>query len=690
MRIGVQSGSVYEDLLNDKLVATGLIPQTNLFAYGDIGRAVEDAAAGLIDVVMLDLLVAESYEQEGDVEVVAKGLNNEAYAIAFGKGAIELQTNVNEVLTLLQETGVVTKLIKEYLDVEPEYVLPIPTPTPAPPVVLPPVVPGCIDSMTWVSDLSYDDQNMTAPPVIPGGQPFSKGWRVLNSGTCTWDSSYVLSFVQGNRSGARMGGQPTAIAGTVAPGATYDISVDLIAPIQPAVYQGVWQLHNGQGAGFGEKLWVAITVPAAPVATVIPTQTPSPGINFTVDRTNITSGQCVNFSWNVTNVSAVYFYSEGENWENNGVAGQGSRQECPPQDTTYYLRVVETNGTVQTPQIRIYVEQSTAAPYINLYAVEPSGQIAEGQCVNVRWDVTGNVSQVDLFRNDDRFWRAAPFRGSTQDCPPGPGSYAYRIKAQGPGGNNEAVDHVDVIASQPTTQPPTATPVPSGPTINGFTVSPGRIIAGQQCVSIAWSTSGADYTTISRNGVVIMDQGPVANSGMQDCPTDVGQLDYLLQAFAYDGQSNSVTVPVLVEAGEQPTATPVPVEPTATPVPVEPTATPAPAAPVISTFSATPAEISLGQCVNLTWAFSGDSLALAQILRNGQVWLEDVATSGSQEDCPQDVGTVMYQLNVASEFGGSAQAVQNVNVLAVEAVPLPAPVDGADNAYDDTESTGTD
>ena len=251
--------------------------------------------------------------------------------------------------------------------------------------------------------------------------------------------------------------------------------------------------------------------------------------------------------------------------------------------------------------------------------------------MTLRWEVSGNVSQVDLFRNDDRFWRDAPFRGSTQDCPPGPGSYAYRIKAQGPGGNNEAVDHVDVIASQPTTQPPTATPVPSGPTINGFTVSPGRIVAGQQCVSIAWSTSSADYTTISRNGVVIMDQGPVANSGMQDCPTDVGQLNYLLQAFAYNGQSNSVTVPVLVEAGTQPTATPAP---------VQPTATPAPAAPVISTFSATPAEISLGQCVDLTWAFSGDSLALAQILRNGQVWLEDVALSGSQQDCPQAVGPV--------------------------------------------------
>ncbi len=195
-----------------------MVPETNIHSFGDIGRAVQDVTAGLIDVVMLDLLVAESYVEEGGVNIVAQGLNNEAYAIAFPRGAVEFQARTNEVLTLLQETGVVEKLIGEYLDVEPEFIIPAPSPTPTPaqPVVRPPVTPGCIDSMTWVSDLSYDDQNMTAPPVIPGGQVFRKGWRVLNSGTCTWDSNYGVTFVQGNRPGAQMGGQATAIVGTVA------------------------------------------------------------------------------------------------------------------------------------------------------------------------------------------------------------------------------------------------------------------------------------------------------------------------------------------------------------------------------------------------------------------------------------------------------------------------------------------
>jgi hypothetical protein len=275
--------------------------------------------------------------------------------------------------------------------------------------------------MAWVADLSFDDQNMTAPPVVGAGQPFRKGWRILNNGTCTWDTSYIANYVQGNVPAARMGGQPTPIVGTVPPGATYDLYVDLIAPLQPGLYQGVWQMF-GNNVGFGEKLWVAINVPAGPTPTPWATQTPVAGINFTVDRTNIRSGECVTFRWDVQNVNAVYFYREGENWQNNGVSGQGSRQECPSQDTTYYLRVENRDGSVETRQIRIYVEQNVDAPRINYFSADPSGQIANGQCVNLRWEVTGNVEQVDLFRNDERFWRAAPFRGSTQDCPPGSGS----------------------------------------------------------------------------------------------------------------------------------------------------------------------------------------------------------------------------------------------------------------------------
>ena len=686
VRIGVQRASVYEDFLMDTLVTTGLMPATNLHTYADTNRAVVDLRNGLIDIIMLDRLVAEGHVEEGGVQIIAQGFNNESYAIAFNKGALQLQAAVNDVLLRLDDSGVLDDLVEEYLELEPDKVLPLPTPTatPAAPVVQPPQ-PGCINSMKWVADLNYDDQNMTAPPMVMAGQPFRKGWRILNNGTCTWDSSYFANYVQGNVPNASMGGRETPISGSIAPGATYDLYVDLVAPLQPGLYQGVWQMFDGQRNGFGEKLWVAITVPAGPTPTPWVTQTPVAGISFTVDRTNIKQGECVTFQWNVENVNAVYFYAEGEDWRNNGVGGQGSRQECPQQDTTYYLRVEKRDGTVETRQIRIYVEQTADAPRINRFSVDPSGQIQTGQCVTLRWEVSGNVVKVDLFRNDERIWRDAPFRGSSQDCPPGQGTVEYRIKAEGPGGKNEAVDYVDVVPPAPTDAPPTATPPPvTSPRITGFTVSPGRVEIGQ-CVNIAWSTDHSDYTRLTRNGAVLIDQGPVNNSGVQDCPSDAGINNYQLDAFNFSGQSDTVSVPVQVDQGAPPTATPEP--PTATPIPptVEPptatpeppTATPPPAAPVINQFMLDQTEIILGECVNLSWSFSGDSLALAQIFRNEQVWLSDVPLDGSQEDCPQAAGLTTYRLKVDSEFSGSAEAGQAVNVAPPEPAPLPAEPEAA-------------
>jgi hypothetical protein len=96
--------------------------------------------------------------------------------------------------------------------------------------------------MAWVADLSYDDQNMTAPPVMFPGQPFQKSWRVQNIGTCTWDSSYFLAFARGNAPGAGMGGMlPVNVRDTVAPGETYDIAR------RPGGAAASWRLSRAVG-----------------------------------------------------------------------------------------------------------------------------------------------------------------------------------------------------------------------------------------------------------------------------------------------------------------------------------------------------------------------------------------------------------------------------------------------------------
>jgi hypothetical protein len=118
---------------------------------------------------------------------------------------------------------------------------------------------ACIDAMAYVADLTYDDQNMTQPPIFAPGQAFRKGWRVRNIGSCVWQG-YSLAFAEGNAPTAALGGQPVTIKGPIQPGATYDLYVDLVAPMASGIYQGTWQMRNDQGTPFGERVWVGITV----------------------------------------------------------------------------------------------------------------------------------------------------------------------------------------------------------------------------------------------------------------------------------------------------------------------------------------------------------------------------------------------------------------------------------------------
>jgi hypothetical protein len=560
---------------------------------------------------------------------------------------------------VLQADGTVTKLLLQYTGNKPDPALPTPTPrptnTPRPPVIATPTPAGCIDGMAWVADLSYDDKNMTAPPVVQPGQPFRKGWRVKNTGTCSWSTAYKLVYAYGNTPAASMGGQPAPVMQSVPPGGTYDFYVNLVAPLQPGVYQGFWQMQNGAGQSFGQTVYVGIQVPAAPQPTAAPTSTPVPGISFTVDRTNINAGECVTFSWNVTNVKAVYFYPDGTvDWQNYGVAGQGSSVQCPTQTTTYNLSVVYPNNSVQISQITIYVNQSSA-PQIAYYAVNPQ-QIGAGQCVNIQWDVQGAVNKVAITRGGTTIWDNAPIRGNMDDCPPGSGVVPYVLTATGPGGTSQQQRDVNVAPKPPTAQPPTATPVapptpvPAPPVINSFSVQPDRIQSGQ-CVQIQWATGGGtEWTRLTRNGAVVLDRGGTSGS-LQDCLTEPIDFTYRLEAFNQVGMVTSQERSVAVQA--PPTAAP-------------------PQAPVIKSFSVSAKDITVGQCVVLSFEFSG-ATTTTMLKRNNDVIAQDFKSPGSHQDCPPAPGPITYTLIVSAEQS-SVNAVQNIMVYAAVPAPLPAPL----------------
>ncbi len=549
-RIGVQRATVYSNWLNESLVDTGLMSPSQLIEYEDITFAVRDLREGRIDLVVLDLPPAQVAVNQGGVELVGQGLNIQYFGIGIPQQEPTLQTQINTALAGMQADGTLAAFIDQYMGISPPS---LPTVTPTPPATQPTSTPGltltpeaCVDGMEYVADLNLDDKNMSSPPVLKPGQPFKKGWRIKNTGTCTWDSRYKFTYDGGNSPAASMGGRPTPIQGLVPPGSVYDIYVDLVAPFKPGVYQAFWVMRNPTDQKFGDRVWVGIEVPAPPTATPPPTQTPSPGISFTVDRTQIFAGDCVTFKWAVTNVQSVYFYEQGQPWQQHPASPVGSSVECPPTTTTYELRVVKRDGSVETRQITIYVQPKPGAPIIERFTVDPPFQIESGQCVDITWQVSGNVDRVLLKRDETALWDNAPVSGTMQDCPQVVGQVNYIIEATGPGGTSRLQRSITVSAPPPvvtdtpvitaTSPPVTETPTPIPPVIISFTLNPTQIQTGE-CTQVAWQVSGGVVRIqITRNGDALLDNAPYAGSE-QDCLDLGGSYAYRLTVLGENGQT---------------------------------------------------------------------------------------------------------------------------------------------------------
>ena len=104
------------------------------------------------------------------------------------------------------------------------------------------VVNRC-DAASFVSDVTYPDGS-----TVARGSTFTKIWRVKNTGTCTWNTSYTLVYVSGEKFSAP---NSVTVPGNVGPGQSVDIPVNLTAPNNPGNYTGYWRLRNASGVLFG-------------------------------------------------------------------------------------------------------------------------------------------------------------------------------------------------------------------------------------------------------------------------------------------------------------------------------------------------------------------------------------------------------------------------------------------------------
>jgi hypothetical protein len=139
-------------------------------------------------------------------------------------------------------------------------VTPLPplTPTQTPFDTPPTVSPANCDKASFVADVRVPDGTLFTP-----GAAFSKTWRLKNSGSCTWTTSYSIVFYSGHQMGASTAVNfPYAIP----PGETVDLTVNMVAPALEGEYRGFWILRNSSGNLFGignnadSPFWVDIHV----------------------------------------------------------------------------------------------------------------------------------------------------------------------------------------------------------------------------------------------------------------------------------------------------------------------------------------------------------------------------------------------------------------------------------------------
>lgn len=144
---------------------------------------------------------------------------------------------------------------------------------------------------------------------------------------------------------------------------------------------------------------------------------------FSVDRVEIRPGECVTFRWRVDGIKAIYFFAEGERWQDHGVVGEGEQQVCPSQTTTYCLRIVNRDDSVDVHKMPIQVLAQADLP---TFAADRA-TIRPGECVNFRWHVEG-VKAV-YFYPESANWQdhGVAGDGGQQVCPSQSATYCLRV-----------------------------------------------------------------------------------------------------------------------------------------------------------------------------------------------------------------------------------------------------------------------
>lgn len=141
---------------------------------------------------------------------------------------------------------------------------PWPTPTPWP--TFTPVPPTAVPLPCYQAQFVQDITAVDGSVVTPGMQ-FTKIWRLLNAGSCSWNSSFAILQVDGTAMSPQAA---TPLPHRVLPGEMVDVALNVIAPPRDGQYWAYYMMRSPDGVLFGmgpnadRPFWINLWVYTAP------------------------------------------------------------------------------------------------------------------------------------------------------------------------------------------------------------------------------------------------------------------------------------------------------------------------------------------------------------------------------------------------------------------------------------------
>lgn len=117
-----------------------------------------------------------------------------------------------------------------------------------PPTFSPPTAPPAAGSTAPCLLANLVSETIPDGQIMTPGQYFWKTWRLKNSGSCTWDSTYKIVYWSGELMGGLL---EYPFPEVVPPGDEVDITLYMQAPSANGLYTSSWKIKSPWGGAFG-------------------------------------------------------------------------------------------------------------------------------------------------------------------------------------------------------------------------------------------------------------------------------------------------------------------------------------------------------------------------------------------------------------------------------------------------------